>query len=200
MSFSGARQTARFEEEREDRTTPHTRISCTRRQTTAACTAFVKESRMTFINADRLNRNPENRLIAVELPTWSLPVGEYSGSGAGCYCRRNGRSPLLETGSTKHGATLRGLKGNGGFRSALRTDCPRFCAHPIAGSCHALDFALFATLWIVFELLIVKEQLFAGGKDKVVTTIRTFQYLIDEIHYASPRACLGIFSIPSTDR
>jgi hypothetical protein len=66
---------------------------------------------------------------------------------------------------------LRGLKGNGGFCGALRTDSPGFCAHAIAGSGHALNFALFATLWVVLELLVVKEQLFAGGKDKVITAI-----------------------------
>jgi hypothetical protein len=66
---------------------------------------------------------------------------------------------------------LRGLKGNGGFGSALRTNSPGFGAHAIAGSGHTLNFALFATLWIVLELLIVKEQLFASGKDKVVTAI-----------------------------
>jgi hypothetical protein len=85
------------------------------------------------------------------------------------------------------------LEGNGGFGGALRTNCPGFCAYATAGSGHTLDFALFATLWIVLELLIVKEQLLTGGKDKVVTAIRTFQYLVDEVHYASPRACLGIF-------
>jgi hypothetical protein len=88
---------------------------------------------------------------------------------------------------------LCGLKGNGGFGGALRTNCPGFCPHATAGSGNTLDFALFATLWIVLELLIVKEQLLAGGKDKVITAIRTFQYLVDEVHYASPRACLGIF-------
>jgi hypothetical protein len=86
---------------------------------------------------------------------------------------------------------LCGFKRNGGFGGALRTNCPGFCAHAVAGSGHTLDLALFATLWIVLELLIVEEQLFAGGKDKVVTAIRTFQYLVDEVHYASPRACLG---------
>jgi hypothetical protein len=88
---------------------------------------------------------------------------------------------------------LCGLEGNGGFGGALRTNRPGFCAYATAGSSHTLDFALFATLWIVLELLIVKEELLPGGKDKVVTAIRTFQYLVDEVHYASPRACLGIF-------
>jgi hypothetical protein len=66
---------------------------------------------------------------------------------------------------------LRRLEGNGGFGGALRTDCSGLCAHSIAGSGDALDLALFAPLWIVFELLVVKEQLFAGGKDKVITAI-----------------------------
>jgi hypothetical protein len=66
---------------------------------------------------------------------------------------------------------LRGFKGNRGFRGALRTDGPGFCAHTIAGSGHALNLALFAPLGIVLELLIVKEELFAGGKDKVVTAV-----------------------------
>jgi hypothetical protein len=95
---------------------------------------------------------------------------------------------------------LCGLEGNGGFGGALRTNRPGFCAYTTACSGHTLDFALFATLWIVLELLIVKEKLLTGGKDKVITAIRTFQYLVDEVHYASPRACLGIFSIPWTKR
>ena len=88
---------------------------------------------------------------------------------------------------------MRGLEGNGGFGGALRTNRPGFCAHATAGSGHTLDFALFATLWIVLELLVVEEELLPGGKDEVITAIRTFQYLVDEVHYASPRACLGIF-------
>jgi hypothetical protein len=66
---------------------------------------------------------------------------------------------------------LRGFKWNRRFGGALRTNCPGFCAHATAGSRHALDFALFTPLWIVLELLIVKEELFAGGKDEVVTAI-----------------------------
>ena len=107
---------------------------------------------------------------------------------------------MLEARPAEHRTTLRRLKRNGGFGGALRTNGSGFCAHAIAGSSHALNFALFATLWIVFELLIVKEKLLTGGKDKVITAIRTFQYLVDEVHYASPRACLGIFSIPRTKR
>jgi hypothetical protein len=85
---------------------------------------------------------------------------------------------------------LRGLEGNGGFGGALRTNCPGFCADATAGSGHTLDFALFATLWIVLELLIVKEKLLTGGKDKVITAIRTFQYLVDEVHTRPPEHAL----------
>jgi hypothetical protein len=90
---------------------------------------------------------------------------------------------------------LSGLEGNGGFGGALRTNCPGFCADATAGSGHTLDFALFATLWIVLELLIVKEKLLPGGKDKVVTAIRTFQYLVDEVHLRVPPSMPWNFSV-----
>jgi hypothetical protein len=93
---------------------------------------------------------------------------------------------------------LSGLEGNGGFGGALRTNCPGFCADATACSGHTLDFALFATLWIVLELLIVKEELLPGGKDKVITAIRTLQYLVDEVHTRPPEHALEFFSIPST--
>jgi hypothetical protein len=95
---------------------------------------------------------------------------------------------------------LCGLKGNCGFGGALRTDCPGFCPYATAGSGNTLDFALFATLWIVFELLIVKEELLPGGKDKVITAIRTFQYLIDEVHTRPPEHALEFSSVPLTNR
>jgi hypothetical protein len=78
---------------------------------------------------------------------------------------------LLEAGPAKHRAALGGFKWNRGLCSALRTDRPGFRTDTVAGSGHPLDFALFAPLWIVLELFVVKEQLFAGGKDKVVTAI-----------------------------
>jgi hypothetical protein len=85
---------------------------------------------------------------------------------------------------------LRRLEGNRGFGGALRTNCPGFCAHATAGSGHTLDFALLAPFWIVLELLIVKEQLLTSGKDKVITAIRTFQYLVDEVHTRPPEHAL----------
>jgi hypothetical protein len=64
------RQGSGFEagEEKRSHTSPQTRISCARHQATAAGAAFVKESRMKFINADRLHRKSGNRRIAVDLP------------------------------------------------------------------------------------------------------------------------------------
>jgi hypothetical protein len=92
------------------------------------------------------------------------------------------------------------LEGNSSFRSALRTNCSGFCAYAAAGPGHTLDFALLAPLWIVLELLIVKEQLLTSGKDKVITAIRTLQYLVDEVHTRPPEHALEFFSIPSTKR
>jgi hypothetical protein len=109
------------------------------------------------------------------------------GGDAGYYCGRSRRTALLEARPAKHGAALCGLKRNSGFGSALRTNRPGFCAHAVARSSHALDLALFASLWIVLELLVVKEQLLSRGKDKIITAVQTFQYLVDEIHYASPQ-------------
>jgi len=87
------------------------------------------------------------------------------------------------------------FEGNGGFGGALRTNCPGFCPHATAGSGHALDFALLASLWIVLELLIVKEQLLTSGKDKVITAIRTLQYLVDEVHLRVPPSMPWNFSV-----
>jgi hypothetical protein len=78
---------------------------------------------------------------------------------------------LLEAGSAEHRTTLGRLKWNGGFRSALRTDGSGFGAYAAARSRYTLNLALLATLRIVLELLVVKEQLFAGGKDEVITAI-----------------------------
>jgi hypothetical protein len=66
---------------------------------------------------------------------------------------------------------LRGLERNRGFGGALRTNRPRLRAHAIASPGYTLNLALFTPLWIVLKLLIVKEQLFAGGEDKVITAI-----------------------------
>jgi hypothetical protein len=123
-----------------------------------------------------------------------LGGGAY-GDGSG-----HGWPTLLETRPAQHWAALGGLEGNGSFGGALRTDRPGLCPHAVAGSSYPLNLALFTTLWIVLELLIVKEQLFAGGKDEIVTAIRTFQDLVDEIHTRPPQCALEYFNLPSTNR
>jgi hypothetical protein len=37
----------------------------------------------------------------------------------------------------------------------------------------AFRFAILATFWFVFELLVVEEELFAGGEDEVGIAINT---------------------------
>jgi hypothetical protein len=44
---------------------------------------------------------------------------------------------------------------------------------------------LLATFRIVLELLIEKEELFAGCKDKIRPAVGTFENFVDEIHPAS---------------
>jgi hypothetical protein len=44
---------------------PHLGISCTRHQATTACAAFIEESRMKFINANKLHRKSGHLAIFV---------------------------------------------------------------------------------------------------------------------------------------
>jgi hypothetical protein len=94
-------------------------------------------------------------------------------------CRR---TLLLEALPTKYRTSLCGLKGHGSFRTASRTGSSRFRPHSCGRSGSPLGLALFASLRIVFELLIVKEDLFAGGKNEIVAAVHALQDLIDEFH------------------
>jgi hypothetical protein len=47
---------------------------------------------------------------------------------------------------------------------------------------HTLRFAGFAALGFVLELLVVEEQLFAGGKNKLGATVDAGQYLVLKFH------------------
>jgi hypothetical protein len=44
---------------------PHPRISCTRHQATTAFAAFIEESRMQFINANKLHRKSGHLAILI---------------------------------------------------------------------------------------------------------------------------------------
>jgi hypothetical protein len=47
---------------------------------------------------------------------------------------------------------------------------------------HALGLAGFAALGFVLELLVVEEQLFARGKNKLGATVDAGQYLVLKFH------------------
>jgi hypothetical protein len=57
---------------------------------------------------------------------------------------------------------------------------PGLCSH--AGPAAAFQLAGLASLWIVMELLVVKEKLLAGGEDKVLPAIHAFKYFVLEFH------------------
>jgi hypothetical protein len=46
----------------------------------------------------------------------------------------------------------------------------------------ALGLAGLATLGLILELLIVKEELFPGGEDELGPTVDTLQYLVLKFH------------------
>jgi hypothetical protein len=56
---------------------------------------------------------------------------------------------------------------------------PRRCG-PQHG--HSFGLASLATLRFVFELLVVKEQLFARGEDEIRAAVDTLQYLVLKFH------------------
>jgi hypothetical protein len=106
---------------------------------------------------------------------------------------------LLKALPTKNGPPLRGLKGHRGFLSTLRASGPSFGpVRNLTGSSrpkhgNPLRLAGLAPLWFVLELLVVEEQLFACGKNKVGTAVDTLEYLVLEVHPSphSPVACAG---------
>jgi len=50
----------------------------------------------------------------------------------------------------------------------------------------ALGLAYLAVLWVVFELFVVKEELFACGKDEFLAAINALQGAITEFHGRIP--------------
>jgi hypothetical protein len=51
-----------------------------------------------------------------------------------------------------------------------------------------LRFALFATFGVIPELLIVEEDLFTGGKNKIRPAVDTLHYSISEFHNHFPES------------
>src|SRR5438552_2946038 len=79
-------------------------------------------------------------------------------------CHRS-RQVLLETRAAQDGPALRGPERNRGFEAACRAVRP--CLGSYSGSTvGALRLALFAALWVVLEVFVVKKQLFARSEDE----------------------------------
>jgi hypothetical protein len=89
---------------------------------------------------------------------------------------------------------LRGLEWDGRFLATSGTGGARlhFLVEVAAAGTamshvgRTLRLAILATLGFVLELFVVEEELFAGGKDKVVTAIHALQVSILEFHFRSP--------------
>ena len=94
-------------------------------------------------------------------------------------------TPLLETLAAQDGTPLRWLERYGGFSTTGRAVRPRFRADR-SRTGGALGFACFAAFWVVFELLIVKEKLFAGGEYKVAAAVAAIQDFIGKVHGLPP--------------
>jgi len=106
---------------------------------------------------------------------------------------RGGGLLLREAFAAENGAALRGAEGDCGLLAALGTGGAGFDASvvvsvPVALKArggehsHALGLAGFAALGFVLELLVVEEQLFARGKNKLGATVDAGQYLVLKFH------------------
>jgi hypothetical protein len=104
------------------------------------------------------------------------------------------RPSRLEAFPAKHRTSLRGLKGNGGFFTALRAGSLGFRSYlpaPSASSFGPLGFACFAALGFVFETLVGEKHLFASSKNELGATLGTLQNLIVEFHGRLPWTPIG---------
>jgi hypothetical protein len=95
---------------------------------------------------------------------------------------------LLETTAAENRASLSGFEGDRGFSAAFRADSACFRAGR-SRTGGAFCLALFTTLRIVLELLVEKEQLFAGSENEIVSAVSALQDLVYEIHPATLAFC-----------
>jgi hypothetical protein len=58
----------------------------------------------------------------------------------------------------------------------------RPCLCPDSGAAASLQLARLAALGIIVKLLVVKEQLLAGGKDEIFAAIHAPEYLVLKFH------------------
>ena len=102
--------------------------------------------------------------------------------------------PLLETFATEDGAALGRPKGDRSLLATLRADRASFnlgktlSLHTRRGPQHRDAFCLagFAPFGFVFELFVVKEQLFPGREDEVGPAVDALQYFVLEFHGDAP--------------
>jgi hypothetical protein len=99
-------------------------------------------------------------------------------------CRAQ-RSSLLEALAAKNWTTLRGPERHSRFLAALRARSFCFRAHwrgTATTTLSTLGLATLAPLRFVLETFVGEEHLFAGGKNKLSTTLRTLQDTIVIFH------------------
>ena len=102
--------------------------------------------------------------------------------------------PLLETFATENRAALGRPKGDRSLLTTLRADRASFnlgktlSLHTRRGPQHRDAFCLagFAPFGFVFELFVVKEQLFPGREDEVGPAVDALQYFVLEFHGDAP--------------
>ena len=117
----------------------------------------------------------------VSLRKWSPATAVPSGPAL---CRRTHRPPLLKAFTAEHGTPLRRAERNSRFLPTLRAG--RFGLRPLevalARGLRALGLTVLTPLGLVFEALVGKKHLFAGGENKLLTAFRTLQDLIVVFH------------------
>lgn len=86
---------------------------------------------------------------------------------------------------------MRRLERNGGFTLAPGANCLRFRPLEVSAASTAVaqsqrlgapGFTFFATLRLVLELFIVKEELLTSGKNEVSAAVYALENLILELH------------------
>jgi len=101
----------------------------------------------------------------------------------------------LETFAAEDGTALGRPEGDGSLLATLRADGSSFDLGETLSRCtrrcpqHGDAFCLagFAPLGFIFELLVVKEQLFPGREDEVGPAVDALQYFVLEFHALGER-------------
>ncbi len=109
-----------------------------------------------------------------------------------CSCRSACGTTLLEAFAAEHRASLRWLERDGGLFSAMRAVGARLhflvaVDRTRAYRSDAFGLARLAALGLIPELLVVEEELFAGGEEKLRAAIDALEQPVLEFHVRSPR-------------